>query len=279
MAERKSIPLRAAPLRLGLPPQAMVTSLAVELERLALQFERARDPRCVFARSYASMTRVLAASLPRSDFSDPAWVAQFAVTFGDYYLRALRDYDSGTLVRGAWSTVFQAGEEGRTSVLEDLLLGMTAHIVNDLPLALCDVGMTTPRGESRIGDYHTINEVLAHAIEGIQSEITRRYDRLLGVLDRCAESYDEIVTGYGLRISRAGAWYNAQRLLDPDSRSAAMAAISRSPEITLHELLDPPLLSLRCALRLTRILSRTARCWPSALPGHGKVSAFQAIAP
>ena len=276
MAERSSIPLRAVDMRQGLAPQAMVTALAVELERLALRYERERDPRCVFARSYAGMTRVLAASLPRSDFADPAWVAQFAVTFADYYFRAVRDYDAGTLVRGAWSTVFQAGEQGRTSVLEDLLLGMTAHIVNDLPLALCEVGMTTPRGESRIADYHTINEVLAHAIEGIQSDISRRYDRFLGVLDHCAESYDEILTGYGLRISRAGAWYNAQRLLDPVSRGAALSAIARSPEITLLELLEPPILSLRCALRLARLMSRKARRWPGAArPGE---SAFQAVA-
>ncbi len=278
MAQRSN-PLRAVDLRAGLGPQATLTALAQELERLAHRFERARDARCVFARSYANMTRVLAASLPRSDFADPAWVVQLSVTFADYYLRALRDYDAGVLVRGAWSTVFQAGEQGRTSVLEDLLLGMTAHVVNDLPLALCEVGMVNARGESRIGDYHTINEVLAHAIDGIQSEIRRRYDPLLGVLDQCAESYDEIITGYGLRISRATSWYNAQRLLDPDSRSVALSAISRSPEITLLELLEPPIFSLRCALRIARVVSRATRRFPGSVPRAGRVSAFQAIAP
>jgi Family of unknown function (DUF5995) len=261
MADRKTA-LRS--IRPGLTPQASIVALAEELERHALTFERARDPRCVFARSYANMSRVLAASVPRAGFSDPAWIAQLAVTFADYYFRALRDQDSGILVSGAWSTVFRAGQQGRTSVLEDLVLGMTAHIVNDLPRALCDVGMISPRGESRIGDYNLLNEVLAQAVEDIQYDLSRRYDPLLGLLDHLFESYDEILTNYGLRISRATSWYNAQRLLDPTSRAAALGAIARSPEITLREILDPPLPTLRCLFRVVRLLSRKARRWPEA---------------
>jgi uncharacterized protein DUF5995 len=280
MADRADkIPLRSVEIRPGLLPQAAITALANELEQRTLVFERARDPRCVFTCSYARMTRVLAASLPRTDFADPAWVAQLALVFAEYYLRASREYDAGTLVRGAWSTVFKAGHDGRTSVLEDLVLGMTAHIVNDLPFALCDVGLTSPRGESRIADYQALNEVLGWAIGDIQAEVARRYDPVLRVLDRCAESYDEIITDLGLRVSRATAWYNAQRLMHPTTRAAALAAIGRSPEITMRELLDPPLLSVRFALRGARCVSRASRRWPSAMPQIAGATAFQAIAP
>lgn len=279
MADRADKILRSIDIRPGLAPQAAITELGNELEQRTLVLERARDPRCVFTCSYARMTRVLAASLPRADFTDPAWVAQLALVFAGYYLRASREYDAGTLVRGAWSTVFKAGHEGRTSVLEDLVLGMTAHIVNDLPFALCDVGLVTARGESRIGDYQAMNEVLGWAIGDIQAEVERRYDPVLRVLDQCAESYDEIVTDLGLRVSRATAWYNAQRLMHPSTRAAAMAAIARSPEITMRELLDPPFFSARFALRAARCVSRASRRWPSALPHIAGSKAFQAIAP
>jgi hypothetical protein len=279
MADRADKMLRSVDMRAGVTPQAQLVALGNELEQRTLVLERARDPRCVFACSYARMTRVLAASLPRSDFADPAWVAQLAVVFAEYYLRASREYDAGTLVRGAWYTVFKAGHEGRTSVLEDLVLGMTAHIVNDLPFALCDVGLISPKGESRIGDYQALNEVLGWAIGDIQTEVARRYDPLLRVLDRCAESYDEVITDLGLRVSRATAWYNAQRLMHPTTRAAAMAAISRSPEITMRELLDPPLVSVRYALRKARCVSRLSRRWPSAMPHIAGAKAFQAIAP
>lgn len=277
MPDRSSTPIRAASLRPGLSPQATIAALADELERRALAFERQRDARCVFARAYASLTRVLSASLPRADFEDPSWIAELAVVHAEHYLRALREHDARSLVRGAWSAVFQAGRDGRTSVLEDLVLGMTAHVVNDLPLALCEVGMTSARGHSRIADFHVMNEVLAHAIETIRGESTRRYGSFLGVLDHCVESYDEILTGYGLRVSRANAFYNAQRLLDPDARSRALAAIARSPEITLHELLEPPLLSLRQAFRTARVVARAGRRWPNALPARDQATDFQAI--
>jgi hypothetical protein len=276
-ADRAS--LRSIDIRPGLTPQASLVALANDLEQKTLVFERARDSRCVFACSYARMTRVLAASLPRADFADPAWVAQLAIVFAEYYVRATREYDAGTLVRGAWSTVFKAGSEGRTSVLEDLVLGMTAHIVNDLPLALCDVGLINARGESRIGDYQALNDVLGWAIGDIQDEVSRRYDPLLGFLDHCAESYDEIITDLGMRVSRATAWYNAQRLLHSPTRPAALAAISRSPEITMRELLDPPLLSARFALRTARCVARASRRWPAAMPQIAGAKAFRAIAP
>lgn len=269
MAKRASRSLQAVP-----TPQQAIAAIAVELEALADRFERARDPRCVFARSYALLTRALAGALPGAGFSDPAWVARLARVFVDYYLRAVREHDEGTLRAGAWTTVFDAASRGRTSVLEDLVLGMTAHIVNDLPLALCDAGLSAPDGSSRIADYHRINDVLGDAIAGIQAEVSRRYDPLLHVLDHLLEDYDEILTSYGLRISRATAWYNAHRLLDPSSRRDASAAIARSPAVTLHEILEPPLWSLRVVFRGARLVARAARRWPS--PSSAEPAAAQA---
>jgi hypothetical protein len=124
--------------------------------------------------------------------------------------------------------------------------------------------MTAPDGSSRISDYHSLNDVLGRAVGPVQQQVSRRYEPLLGVLDQLFEDYDEILTNYGLRISRAAAWYNAQRLLDPASHDAARAAIARAPEVTLRELIDPPLLSLRILFRGARVIARAARRWPSA---------------
>lgn len=245
-------------------PQRTLEDLATELERAADGFERARDPRCVFARAYATLTRALIAAMPEAGFADVGWVRKLALTFADYYLRALREQDAGTLSHGAWSSVFEAGRRGQTSVLEDLVLGMTAHIVNDLPRALCDVGMQNGHDRSHLADFHRLNDVLGGAIEDVQRDVTRRYDPLLHVLDQLFESYDEILTNYGLRLSRATAWYNAERLRDPQLRDDASRAIAQSPEITLREILDPPGRSLRILFRGARVLARATRRWPSA---------------
>lgn len=257
LADLSELVVRSA----GGPRQAL-SGLAERLERRAQVFERARDSRCVFARCEARLTRRMADALPNAGYDDPEWVALLTLRFAEHYLRALHERAVGELETGAWAVVFEAGEHRESSVLETLVLGMTAHVVHDLPLALCDVGMSTPDGHSRIRDYNEMNEVLGSGIEDIFIELTQRYDPWLGMLDRMLEPYDFILTNQGLRVGRATAWYNAQRLLDPASHLAVLAAMERGPTITLHQLQHPPLWSMRTALRGARWLSNATRRWP-----------------
>jgi hypothetical protein len=240
-----------------------VAAIAATLAAMAQRLNCNRDHRAVFTTAYQLLSEELAAALQTKRFSDPIWVADLAQAFAKYYLDANVAYESGTLTPGAWRTVFSALEAGKTSVLEELLLGMTAHIVRDLPYALCDVGTQYADGSSRVGDFHEMNDVLGDAIEKIQRQIARCYDGSLGVLDRIVESYDELLTNYGLRVSRAAGWYNAERLRDPASRAATVDALERSPEITLTRLLDPPVWSLRLLARGARVASSLARRWPA----------------
>jgi len=236
---------------------------AENLATRAFGFERQHDPRCVFATAYSHLSRRLAGALEGPGFAEPAWVAALATVFADYYFRASDQFDAGTLRPGVWKSAFDAGKAGHTTVLQDLVLGMTAHIVSDLPYALCDVGLRDAAGRSRMPDYHHVNDVLAAAIQEIQSVISHRYDPLLGALDFLAGDSDEILTNYGLRLSRALAWYNAERLLSPKLRATTEDSLDRSTQLVVTDLLDPPWLSLRRVARGLGWVSRTARLWPA----------------
>lgn len=236
---------------------------AENLTARAFEFERRHDPRCVFATAYSHLSRRLASALEGPSFSEPAWVAELTTVFADYYFHASDAFDSGTLAPGVWKSAFEAGKAGHTTVLQDLVLGMTAHIVSDLPHALCDVGLRDATGRSRMPDYHHVNDVLAAAIEEVQSVISHRYDPLLGALDLLAGHGDEILTDYGLRLSRALAWYNAERLLAPKLRATTEASLERSTKLVVRDLVDPPWLSLRRVARGVGCVSRAARLWPA----------------
>ncbi|MFT3924527.1 MAG: DUF5995 family protein [Myxococcales bacterium] len=199
-----------------LDPAQRIYRLAELLESYALRYERAHDHRAVFTTAYVKLSLELASKMPHAGFSDTVWIADLGVSFAGRYLRALDAHEAGTLKSGAWATVFAALQGRRTSVLEELVLGMTAHIVNDLPHTLVEVGMTNPEGQSRIADFHRVNDVLGGAVEGVQSEVIKRYEPALGLLDSFAKDYDEILTNYGLRAARGVAWYNALRLEDPE---------------------------------------------------------------
>jgi Family of unknown function (DUF5995) len=237
-------------------------SIVGRLEHRANQFESVQDSRCVFARAYASMTRRIADSLAITGFSDPEWIAEIELRMADAYFRAL----SETTPRAgdAWTSVFEADELEKTSVHEALVLGMTTHFVHDLPLALCETGLTARSGKSRLADYHALNDVVSPAVEDIQREIASRYEKGFNAADRLSPQHAAVLTNQGVRIARATAWYNAQRLLDNTLQENALASIRRWPQITLSDLLHPRALSSHMMTRGARVMSRWARRWPQA---------------
>jgi Family of unknown function (DUF5995) len=236
-------------------------ALVEELRRRADDLEAQRDGRCVFTRTYARLTLRLARCLEDGRIDDPEWVTALAEAFAARYVAALE----GRSGSRAWEEVFAAITRARprTSVLEDLVFAMTAHIVRDLPHALHDVDFLAP-GPSRVHDFHAVNAVMGEALEEIQADISQRYAPGLKALDRLSKRYDEILTNYGVRMSRGLAWYNAMRLADPTSRPAAERSIEESSIVFMRRVLSPRLWSVGVAFRTMRVLSSFGRRWPAA---------------
>ena len=240
-----------------------LAALAERLEARARDLDRRKDSRAVFTHAYALMTRQISEELPAPPGFDPAWTVSLAEAFAARYLAALDGYDRGGEVPEAWRTVFGAIGDRRTSVVEDLVFAMTAHIVRDLPHALLDVGLADAEGRTHVHDFHAVNHALGHEIRPIVNATSRRYGRYVKFLDRLGKPYDEIITDYGIRMSRGVAWYNAVRLQNPDETEAAAESIERSPGIVVDGVLNPPGWSLRIALRFLRWLLGFLRKWPA----------------
>jgi hypothetical protein len=232
-----------------------------ELRRRADALEAQRDGRCVFTRTYARMTLRLAACLEDGRIGDPDWVTTLAEAFAARYVSALE----GRSGSRAWTEVFAAitGSRPRTSVIEDLVFAMAAHIIRDLPYALQDADFLAP-GASRVHDFHAVNAIMGEALEEIQTDIAHRYAPGLKVIDRLSKRYDEILTDYGVRMSRGMAWYNAMRLSDPASREDAARSIENSPVIFMNRVLSPKLWLTGVVFRTMRVVSSFGRRWPTA---------------
>lgn len=107
---------------------------------------------------------------------------RLAHAFAEEYCRALDAADQKTLIPEAWKKVFTAMQT-KTSVLEDLVLAMTAHIVHDLSIALTMVKLSNERGESYIDDFHRMNDVLADQMKRIEDVVLKRYASMLRWID------------------------------------------------------------------------------------------------
>jgi hypothetical protein len=242
--------------------EARLLGLAVRLDTYRERYDAQHDSRAVFTYAYAHITRVLAASVFNNVYQNPDWVVQLAESFALFYFRALDAEDRKETVPAAWQGVFKAIRFNRTSVLEDLVFAMTAHIVHDLPYALIDVGLGNEHETSRINDFHRINDVLAGNVTALEDILLKRYAPLLRFLDHLEKGYDQILSNYGFRLSRGMAWYNACRLLNVASRADVDASITRSTITLIDNVRNPPWRPLRLLFRGARLLVGFFRVWP-----------------
>lgn len=243
----------------GLAPahNQRLEALELRLYDLANAYEAREDSRCVFTYAYGFMTERLRKELPEADLADPEWIVALAETFGALYVAAVTgwDEDRGRVPR-AWQSVFETICPKRTSPLEDLVFAMAAHIIRDLPHALLAVGLSDDQGRSHIDDFHAINRIMGGTIDEMQSRIGQRYARYLRWLDRVGRADDELLSNYGIRMSRGMAWYNATRLRDSGSADLVRDSIDRSPGEFIEVIMGQPL------LRLSRLLVHSLRRWP-----------------
>jgi hypothetical protein len=255
-------PSAAAPDAIVAALQARLDALAERLDERRIALEQQHDSRCVFTCAYVLITRRLARGLGSAGYENPGFIVGLAETFAGLYLAALDASAAGEPVGEAWGCVFDAIDRKHSSVLEDLVFSMTAHIVHDLPLALDRLGAVAA-ARSHVHDFHAVNETMGAGITEIENTISRRYAPWVRQLDHLGRPYSRILSNYGIRMSRGLAWYNAVRLADPASRADAQAGTERSVREFVEEVLHPPTWTLRTGLRVGRFLVGLLRRWPS----------------
>jgi len=160
-------------------------------------------------------------------FSDTAWVNQLDTRFGDYYFKAARDWRAGNhaAVPPAWQIAFDAADNEKVHGLGDVLLGLNAHISNDLPFALEKIGLGP--GDHR-PDYNKVNDILGEAYSPALAEAAAKFDPTIDDVD--TPQLHDFFFGI-VELMRANAWWHAQQLLDaptPAAHAAVVAQIQQS---------------------------------------------------
>jgi hypothetical protein len=227
IGERMDRTVRVVPLD---PPSRLrwerLLDIARRLEALNRTFDIERDPRGCFPHVYAVITRNLTYALEESGFEDPDWVIGLAEHFAELYFEAVEAWPHGTAPR-AWSAVLDALARHGFTTLEQLILQMYVHVVHDSPRALVKAGLNTVGGRSRRDDFLRVDRLLSDAIDDLQKRLGRRYNLAIRALDFVLLRHDEAFTADRIRQERKQAWYDAERMIDPDQRYAAVAEIDR----------------------------------------------------
>jgi hypothetical protein len=240
-------------------------ALTGRMEDLLRHYEDAHDSRAVFTLVYSIMTRELDDHLDHMGLLDPEWIVDLAEVFAGRYFAAIDAFDAGRPTGRAWKVVFEA-LDAPSSVLEDAVFPMTAHIVHDLPLALLDANFDRPALASRLHDFDQVNRTMERSVDVIRQRVTCRYSPGLRFLDRMERRYDLVLNGYGIRMSRAQAWYDALRMRDPSLRDAAKRAIESRPVELVDSVRHARGTAAGMVFAVLRRVAAMFRRWPAPPP-------------
>jgi hypothetical protein len=142
----------------------------------------------------------------------------------------------GKRVSPAWRIAFEAARDGDLLASQDMLLGINAHVQNDMPFLLAALGTHTRSGASRKVDHDRENEILERAYQRVVDTVERRYDPSLALTNPDDSDHDDAV---GLKLVagwREEVWRNARRLLETRRDPAAHAEVVKEIEAGAAEM-------------------------------------------
>lgn len=205
-------------------PAAVWADLDAVLDRMDSELaalRAARDDRRIFLAVYRTMTASIHRGLADGRFLDPPWTAVLTTRFAGLYLEAAASWRATGRCAAAWEAAFAVAGRPRVSAVEHALLGINAHIVYDLPIAVAttmrelgdvvDGRLHADTLVRRRHDYEVVNHLLTETIEAAQ-EVLAGESRLAGWLDTLALELDAYVAELLLRVSRTQGWHTALAL-------------------------------------------------------------------
>jgi hypothetical protein len=216
------------------PRATTIPEVIQEMTRRWRELQRRRDWRAVFAKSYLRTTEQIQATAQQAgSFENPAWMVQLDCDFSQRYFTAIDGWDAGTGCPPAWAVAFEGDRVKRTLVLQDLLLGMNAHINFDLPYAL-DATIPPGLSEAALAPYfrdHTrMNALLARTVKAV-GQATSEYDPAIGLADAELGPGAEEGVAQLISVWRARSWAHFLLL----RRAGDRAGIEQMIEQTAHD--------------------------------------------
>ena len=174
------------------------------------------DHRGVFATTYLTLTLALKDAVRKQPnlFMHKPYLYTEDALFADYYFRTLDRYAAGKTVPPAWKIALDAAKSPDLNAAQDMLLGINAHVQNDMPFVVAALGLTTKGGASRKPDHDAVNEVLAQAYEAVVQAVASRYDPFVSLTNASWDPADDIAGLEMVREWREQVWRNAERLIE-----------------------------------------------------------------
>ena len=174
------------------------------------------DPLGYFPALYRQVTLTVKQGIATGSFDNGPRMDRFDAIFANRYFAAYDAWRSGGQPSKCWQVAFQAMQSGRLIILQDLLVGINAHINLDLGVA---AGETFPGAalQDFHGDFDKINEILSDLLPKVEDTVSE-FSPLLGLLAKIGGKDAIEVLDFSIDAARDDAWLHAVILsLQPSS--------------------------------------------------------------
>lgn len=212
-----------------------MTSIAATAAELRSIASSAPDASGYFPAMYAVVTDRIAAAIDDGRFGNGARMDRFATTFARLYTAAWRE--RGPTPR-CWGACWSVAGDADLLIVQQLLLGINAHVNHDLPIAVSEVA-----GDGDIDavrqDFDAVNDILAEAYV----DVLRRLDGATRWTNRVAAAGGGRLFNFSLRAARDQAWTSAvwlHALPDETSRQAYLLELDRLVSVLAYLVTEPP---------------------------------------
>lgn len=170
-----------------------------------------RDRIGYFAALYRRVTRSVGNGITSGRFQDGPLLEKLDVIFARRFLDALLTYQSGGVPSKSWKVAFQACANSQPLIIQQLLMGMNAHINLDLGIASVETspGAALPQLKP---DFDQINALLAEQVGAVESEIASVSPRIGDLEKFGCKTVTGSIVNFNLTVARDAAWGFAERL-------------------------------------------------------------------
>jgi hypothetical protein len=218
---------------------AEIDAVLARLDGVIEETIRSRSRAGYFAAMYRKVTVAVRDAIVAGRFEDNARMVRLDRVFADRYLDAYDEWRRGDSPTAAWQAAFDASERWRPIVIQQLLVGMNAHINLDLGIAAATVAPGAELAGLR-SDFDLINDVLADLVDGFMASVDQ-VSPWIGFLDRFGGRTDQAVVAFSIEVARSQAWELAVRLASapPDTWGDVIAARDSSTARLTKTILAP----------------------------------------
>ncbi|MFA9431678.1 DUF5995 family protein [Egicoccus sp. AB-alg2] len=191
-----------------------------------------------FAALYRTVTAKVKEGIEQGRFDDVERMARLDVVFANRYLDALAGFRAGTPITHCWQAALDAAGQRRPLILQQLLVGINAHINLDLGIAAATVAPGAQLSALR-RDFDRINEILAAQIATVADDVGS-LSPWIGFLRLVGGRREDELVRFSIEVARTQAWWFARELatLPPDQWGGPIGArdavVTRLARRVLH---------------------------------------------